>query len=63
MTKWTSKFESGFTAALWIAAAILLPMAALAPVDGGRAEAGTVIASACMGSVATTLRACSIIPL
>jgi hypothetical protein len=65
MTRLMSKFEAAFTAALWMAATILLPMAALTPVEGsGRAEASTHFATAaCMGSVAQTLRACPIAAL
>lgn len=59
MEKLTTRLEAGLTAMLWIAAALLLPMAALAPVDSGRSEAAAYVAAAtCLSGIVETLRAC-----
>jgi hypothetical protein len=60
MTKLTNKVEAIFTAALWLAATMLLPMAALTPV-AGRAEAHELVAAgSCMTLVVDTARACRV---
>jgi hypothetical protein len=51
-----NRLEAVFTLALWLAAATLLPLAALAPVD--RAEAGATATQACVNLVGATLRTC-----
>jgi hypothetical protein len=55
----TGKLETGVAGLLWAAASILLPMAALAPIDGSRATAGAApgVAS-CLSVAVGTLRAC-----
>jgi hypothetical protein len=59
MEKLTSKFEAWLTGVIWVAATVLLPMAALAPVDGGRAHARIeMAAAACLDGAVDILRAC-----
>jgi hypothetical protein len=60
MTKLTNRMEAIFTAALWLAATMLLPMAALAPVGIGRAEAHAFASASCMNLVVDTGRACRV---
>jgi hypothetical protein len=62
MIKLMEKFEVGLAGLLWAAATILLPMAALAPVDG-RAGAATPASAACMSIAVDTLRACPLTSL
>ena len=59
MEKLTSRFEAWLTGLIWVAATILLPMAALTPIDGGRAAVRTELASAaCLDFAVDILRAC-----
>lgn len=63
MSKLTANLETGVAGLLWAAATFLLPMAALAPIDGGRATAGTtagatVSSAACLSVALDMLRAC-----
>ena len=59
MIKLMGKLEAGLTGLLWLAATLLLPLAALAPIGGARADSGPAIASAaCLSIAVDTLRAC-----
>ena len=60
MTKLINRMEALFTATLWLAATMLLPMAALTPV-AGRAEAHDYVAAAsCMNLVVDSYRTCRV---
>ena len=64
MIKLMRKLEGGLHGLLWVGAAILLPLAALTPVDGSRAGAETMLASAaCLSVAVDTLRACPVTSL
>lgn len=60
MGKLMNRVEAAMTGLIWIAATVLLPMAALTPIEGdGRATAGTMVASAtCLNMAVDILRAC-----
>jgi hypothetical protein len=60
MSRWTARIETGFAGLLWAAATILLPMAALSPIDSGGAQAAatTFASSGCFSMALDTLRAC-----
>ena len=64
MNRITGRLETSLTAALWLAAALLLPLAALTPLDAGAgAGAGAqprryAAVSICLGTALDTLRAC-----
>ena len=59
MGKLTSRFETWMTGIIWVAATVLLPLAALTPIDGGRAGPRVELASAaCLNVAVDILRAC-----
>ena len=56
MSKMTGRFEAWMTGLIWVAATVLLPMAALTPIDGsGRVEAK---ATSCVRVAVDILRTC-----